>query len=127
VTLGAIPFPPVVTDVINPRLWPSFPWAELKPLYDIWLPMSYQTERKSDSGYRDPYRYMAENIDRLRANLGDPAVPVHAIGGIADRMSAAEVEAVHRAALERAAVGGSLYDWRTTAPELWPHLARFRA
>jgi hypothetical protein len=34
---------------------------------------------------------------------------------------------MHRALVERAAVGGSLYDWRTTAAELWPTLQRFRA
>jgi len=126
VALGAIPYPPVVTDVINPRLWPDFPWAELSPLYDIWLPMSYQSDRKADSGYRDAYRYAAENIDRMRAHLGWNA-PVHGIGGIADRTSSADVADLHRALLERGAIGGSLYDWRTTAPELWPHLQVFRA
>jgi hypothetical protein len=127
VTLGAIPFPPVATDVVNPRLWPDFPWAQLAPLYDIWMPMSYQSERKPESGYRDGYRYMAENIDRTRAHLGLPTVPVHAIGGIADRTSPADVEGIHRAAVERGAVGGSLYDWRTTSPDLWPSLQAFRA
>ena len=127
VPLGGIPFPPVATDVINPNLWPSFPWAELAPLYDIWLPMSYQSERKPESGYRDGYRYMAENIDRLRAHLGNPAAPVHAIGGIADRTSPEDVAGIHRASLERGAIGGSLYDWRTTPATLWPHLHRFRA
>ena len=126
VALGAIPYPPVVTDVINPNLWPDFPWAELAPLYDVWLPMSYQSDRKESSGYRDAYRYLAENIDRMRAHLGAP-VPIHAIGGIADRTSPADVAGLHRAALERGVLGGSLYDWRTTAPDLWSHLQVFRA
>jgi hypothetical protein len=123
--LGAIPYPPVVTDVINPNLWPRFPWAELAPLYDIWLPMSYQSDRKADSGYRDGYRYTGENIDRMRANLGRD-VPVHTIGGIADRTSPDDVAGIIRAATERRVVGGSLYDWQTTAPELWSHLQPFR-
>jgi hypothetical protein len=127
VALGAIPFPPVAMDVINPRLWPSFPWAELAPLYDVWMPMSYQTERKPESGYRDAYRYMAENIDRLRAHLNNAVVPVHAIGGIADRTTPEDIDGIYRASLERNVVGGSLYDWRTTAPELWGYLQRFRA
>ena len=126
VALGAIPYPPVVTDVINPRLWPDFPWAELAPLYDIWLPMSYQSDRKESSGYRDAYRYTSENIDRMRAHLGYDA-PVHAIGGIADRTGPADVDGLHRASLERGAVGGSLYDWRTTSPDLWQYLRVFRA
>jgi hypothetical protein len=125
-TLGAIPFPPVATDVINPKLWPNFPWAQLAPLYDVWLPMSYQTERTQESGYRDAYRYTAENIDRLRAHLGRPTVPVHAIGGIADRMVPSDVSAMLRAAVQRHAIGGSLYDWRTTGPDLLPALQGFR-
>jgi hypothetical protein len=127
VTLGAIPYPPVATDVINPNLWPSFPWMQLAPLYDIWMPMSYQSDRSAESGYRDAYRYMSENIDRLRAHLGNRLVPVHAIGGIADQTSADDANGIYRAAHERHVVGGSLYDWRTTAPELWAHLQRFRA
>lgn len=125
-TLGAIPYPPVVTEVINPRLWPGFPWQSLAPLYDVWLPMSYQSDRKPESGYRDAYRYTAENIDRMRARLGRPDAPVHTIGGIADRTSTADVAAIVRAGAERKVVGGSLYDWRTTGPDLWPALQAFR-
>jgi hypothetical protein len=127
VALGGIPYPPVVTDVINPGLWPSFPWAEIAPHYDVWLPMSYQSDRKPESGYRDAYRYTGENIDRLRARLGLPAAPVHTIGGIADRTAPADVAAMLRAASERGVLGGSLYDWRTTSPELWAHLQPFRS
>jgi hypothetical protein len=126
VTLGAIPYPPVVTDVINPSLWPNFPWQQIAPQFDVWLPMSYQSDRKPESGYRDGYRYTAENIDRLRARLGLPDAPVHTIGGIADRTSPADVAAILRASGERRVIGGSLYDWRTTQPELWPHLHPFR-
>jgi hypothetical protein len=126
VSLGAIPYPPVVTDVINPNLWPGFPWDDLAPLYDIWLPMSYQSDRKAESGYRDAYRYTSENIDRMRAHLGSN-VPVHGIGGIADETSPDDVAGLHRALLERGAIGGSLYDWRTTGEGLWPHLAVFRS
>jgi hypothetical protein len=126
VALGAIPYPPVVTDVLNRSLWPSFPWRALAPLYDVWLPMSYQSNRTVASGYRDAYRYTGENIDRMRAALGDPDVPVHTIGGIADETGPPDVAAMHRAAVERGALGGSLYDWRTTAPTLWPALHPFR-
>ena len=106
----------------------GFPWAELAPLYDIWLPMSYQSERKPSRGYRDAYRYMAENIDRMRAHLGAADV-----AGARDRRHRRPKTAPsrrrrhHRASLERGAVGGSLYDWRTTAPDLWPYLQGFRA
>jgi hypothetical protein len=125
-SLGAIPYPPVVTEVINPNLWPGFPWRELAPLYDVWLPMSYQSDRKESSGYRDAERYTAESIDRMRANLGRPDAPVHTIGGIADRTSPADVEGMLRASVPRGVIGGSLYDYRTTTDGLWPALQAFR-
>ncbi len=125
VALGAIVFPPVVMEVVNPSFWPGFPWSELAPLYDVWVPMAYQSFRTDASGYRDGYRYTAENIDRLRAHVGDHAV-VHPVGGIADATTTSDVEGMIAAAGERGAIGGSLYDWRTTGPELWPHLSGFR-
>jgi hypothetical protein len=123
--LGACVYPPVVTDVINPNLWSGFPWQAVSPLYDVWMPMSYQTMRKPESGYRDAYRYTAENIDRLRGHVGSGAV-VHTIGGIADQTTTADVDAILRAAVERHAIGGSLYDWRTTGSGLYGSLQRFR-
>ncbi len=123
--LGAIVFPPVVMEVVNPSFWPGFPWDELAPSYDVWVPMAYQSFRTDASGYRDGYRYTADNIDRLRAHVGDGAV-VHTVGGIADATTVADVEGMVDAAGERGAIGGSLYDWRTTGPELWGPLQAFR-
>jgi hypothetical protein len=80
-TLSAIPLPPVVMEVVNPDYWPDFPWREIAPLYDVWLPMTYWTFRTQSSGYRDGYRYTDENIRRLRANLGLPNAAVHPVGG----------------------------------------------
>ena len=124
--IGAIVYPPVVTDVLNPMLWPNFPWRELAPSYDVWLPMNYQSFRKADSGYREGYRYTAENVDRVRAHLGSSTVPVHVIGGIADETTAGDVAGMLRAAVERRALGGSLYDYRTTPEALWASLRPFR-
>ncbi|MGH2686971.1 MAG: hypothetical protein ACRDJP_16025, partial [Actinomycetota bacterium] len=124
--IGAIPLDPVTIEVINPRFWPGFPWRELAPLYDVWMPMAYWTFRKQSSGYRDGYRYTAENIDRTRANLGNPTAPVHALGGIGDQATPEQVDGMLRAAAERRAVGGSLYDYRTTHDALWPGLQGFR-
>lgn len=120
--LGAIPYPPVVTDVLNGSIWPGFPWVELAGIYDVWLPMSYQTFRASSSPWRDGYRYTTENVDRLRANLGRPDAPIHTIGGIADETTAQDVVGMLRGAGERRLLGTSLYDWDTTGPNLWPLL-----
>jgi hypothetical protein len=118
--------PPVVLEVVNPNYWPAFPWRALVPDYDVWLPMSYWTNRTAASGYRDAGRYTSENLARLRRDLGLPAAPVHTIGGIADEVEPADVAAMVQAAAGGAVLGGSLYDWHTTAASLWPGLAALR-
>lgn len=87
--------------------------------------MGYWTDRKASSGYRDPYRYTDENLKRLRANLGNPAAPVSPVGGVGAN-GPEDVDAFVRAAVENGAIGGSVYDWRTTKPGAWPALRRFR-
>jgi hypothetical protein len=121
--VGAIVYPPVVFDVLNATLWPGFPWKELVPYTDVWLPMAYWTFRSHGSPYRDAYRYATENIERLRAHVGDPTAPIHVIGGIADTTTAADVAGFRRAAADQHALGYSLYDYNTTAPSAWPLLA----
>jgi hypothetical protein len=88
--------------------------------------MSYSTDRRADSGYRDAERYLTENVTRLRADLGEPRARVHAIGGLAEALTVADVEAHVRAARAVGAVGASLYDWRTAAPELLEALEPLR-
>lgn len=124
--IGAIPLEPVLLEDINPHYWPSFPWAELAPSYDVWLPMGYWTNRRSDSPWRDAHDYTAANIDRLRAHLGQPNAPIHALGGIGDATTTADVIGFRIASLERGAIGGSIYDFRTTSAPLWPELVPFR-
>ncbi|NNE75115.1 MAG: hypothetical protein HKN26_15720 [Acidimicrobiales bacterium] len=127
--LGAIVLPPVLTDVVNEQFWPEFPWTELEPLYDVWLPMSYWSFRSEESGYDDGYVYNTESTERLRAHLGDPDAVVHAIGGIggidgvddpADpEEPLARLEQFDdfaRSIADTGALGGSVYDWRTLEP-----------
>ena len=120
--VGAIVFPPVATEVINPTLWPDFPWRALAPHVDVWLPMSYWTFRNSTSRYRDAGVYTAENINRLRADVGDPRLPVHAIGGVGDMATPADYTSFERAARAGRAIGASVYDYNTTVSSAWPLL-----
>ena len=122
--IGAIVLPPVLLEVVNPAFWPRFPWKALASYYDVWLPMSYWTERTNASGYKDARRYTAENIARLRANVGQPNAAVHVIGGIGGSSSAEQYRRFSSAAREGRAVGISLYDFRITGPAVWPILAR---
>ena len=112
--LSAIPLPPVLIETVNPKYWPGFPWRELAPLYDVWMPMSYWTFRTKSSGYRDAYRYTEENVRRTRTNLGLPGAIVHPIGGTDNKSTDEDYRGFVRACVETGSVGGSIYDWRTT-------------
>jgi hypothetical protein len=120
--VSATVMPPVVTDVINPAFWPNFPWHSIAPLFDVWLPMSYWTNRSDDSPYRDAHRYTADNIRLLREDLGDSGAPVHPIGGIGDRATIEDYQGFVAAANEQGAIGLSMYDFGTTVSEAWPIL-----
>ncbi|HUR49867.1 MAG TPA: hypothetical protein VMY88_10135 [Acidimicrobiales bacterium] len=124
--IGGIVLPPVVMEEVNPNYWPGFPWREIAPYYDVWQTMGYWTNRKESSGWSDAYAYTMENVLRLRRNLGLPEAAVHPIGGIGDRTTPEDLAGFHRAAVESASIGGSLYDWRTTGAGLWPGLRPFR-
>jgi hypothetical protein len=125
--VAAIVLPPVVLEVVNPNYWPNFPWKQIAPFYDVWMPMSYWTNRTDASGYRDAYRYTTENIQRMRADLGLPTAPTHPIGGIGDETTADDVDAFQRAVSGTSSLGGSLYDYHTTADDQWSHLQHLRA
>lgn len=124
--LSAIVLPPVVMEDVNPDYWPGFPWRELAPYYDVWQTMGYWTNRRSDSGWRDGYAYTAANIDRVRQHIGWLDAPVHPIGGIGDESTPEQIAGMVQASRERGALGGSIYDYRTTHDALWAHLKPFR-
>jgi len=124
--IGGIVLPPVVLEVVNQNFWPAFPYREIAPFYDVWMTMGYWTNRTNASGYRDAYRYTKENVERLRNNLGQPNAPVHPIGGIGHSTSAAEIEQYKRGVTAVGGIGGSIYDWDTTAPALWANLRPMR-
>jgi hypothetical protein len=112
--LGAIVMPPVQLEVVNPGYWPGFPWEELAELYDAWLPMGYWTDRTVASGYRDAATYTAANLRRLRELVGE-GVRVHAIGGLGEGTTAADMAGFVAATAEQgeAVIGASIYDWAT--------------
>jgi len=120
--LGAIVLPPTLIEVVNTEYWPDFPWGELAPLYDVWLPMSYWSFRSDDSPFADGYAYNADATRRLRNNLGDAGALVHAIGGIGavngvdegggePLALAADLEDFVQSAIDTSAIGVSIYDW----------------
>jgi uncharacterized lipoprotein YddW (UPF0748 family) len=121
VALGAIVYPPVLLDTINPALWPAFPWSALAPVYDVWLPMSYWTLRSAASPYRDAARYTTDNIAAVRRAVG-PGALIHPIGGIADGATARDIGGFVDAARAGASIGWSMYDFDTAHSDSWPRL-----
>jgi hypothetical protein len=121
--VGAIVYPPVALDVLNTTLWPDFPYREIAPSVDVWLPMAYWTFREDESPYRDAGRYTEENVERLREHIGDPDAAVHPIGGIADEVTSDDIEDFLQAANQTGAIGVSLYDFDTLDPSAWPALS----
>jgi len=122
--LGGIVYPAVQLDVVNPTLWPSFPYKRLDASIDVWMPMAYFTFRDVESGYRDAFTYSDESVARLRSHLDDDHAPIHLVGGIADAVTPADVAGFLRAAKDIDAVGYSLYDYSTTFSTAWPALRR---
>lgn len=112
--IGAIVIPAVQLEVVNERYWPDFPYREIAPCYDIWQPMAYWSFRNEP--YDDGYLYVKESVDRLRANLGDPAALVAPIGGVADDMLDEHMVEFGQALADVGALGGGMYDWNTLPP-----------
>lgn len=122
VPLGAIVLEPVLIEDVNRSYWPDFPWKRIRSDYDVWLPMTYWTNRTEASGWRHPERYVSENARRVRRDLGDPTARLHPIGGIADAATSRDYADFARAASQARAVGWSVYDFATTSSSAWPAL-----
>ena len=120
--LGAIVLEPLLIEEVNVSYWPDFPWKKLRGDFDVWMPMSYWTNRDSASGLRDGFAYTNENIKRVRKRLGDAGAVVHAIGGIADSAATKDYVGFVRAAKARGAIGWSVYDFNTTTSGVWARL-----
>jgi hypothetical protein len=103
----------------NQARWPEFPWAQIAPIYDVFMPMNYWTYRKPDA---DGARSLTEENQRETARL--TGRPVHVIGGEAAKADVSQVGAYVAAALATGSIGGSLYDWFTTRADAWPELIK---
>jgi len=104
----------------HPTWWPNFPWPQLTALVDAWIPMTYTGT--SFPGYDATYGYVARSLRLLRTAVG-PDIPIHAAGGVANRMTADELKAFVDAVTDEGTVAGwSLYDFQTTGPKAWAAL-----
>jgi hypothetical protein len=102
--------------------WAGFPWDGIARDADVVQTMGYWSYRGSSCRAQPShcaYPYTAANLADAARLTG---LPVHAIGGVADAVSPADVNEFARAVRDARAVGASLYDYATTVPSFWPSL-----
>jgi hypothetical protein len=117
--LGAI-VPSSVGLQLHPTYWPRFPYRPLAQLYDVFLPMAYSTYHAS--GGAATFAYVTASIADVRAGVGDPAVPIHVIGGLSGGIGPANAAGFMRAVTACAPLGYSIYEFPTTRPAAWAAL-----
>jgi len=115
--LAIIPFNPRGLER-RPRTWPGFPWAELAQTADAFAPMMYTGGALQ--GFDATYGYVTRALRLLRVDTGNRDMPIHVIGGVANRLGPDELAGFAAAIQDDGGtVGVSLYDWRTTGPAAW--------
>ncbi|HZG95591.1 MAG TPA: hypothetical protein VEZ46_12875 [Mycobacteriales bacterium] len=112
---------------LAPNTWAGFPWATIGTYADVVQPMGYWTFRSdcATNPAHCPYAYSRDNVILARSYTG---LPVHEVGGIhtepAGRVvTDQDVRDFVRGTLVAGAIGGSMYDYRTTLASYWDDLA----
>lgn len=120
--LGAI-IPSPVGIRRHPTYWPQFPYRQLAGIYNVFLPMAYATDA-GVRGVRATRAYNAADISIIRDRTGEPHVPIHLIGGLANAMGARETTGFMRAVADCSPLGYSLYAFSVTRRATWKAIAR---
>jgi hypothetical protein len=122
--IAAITPSAVHLQVVNPTYWPAFPWSQLADAYDAMLPMSYWTIRQGP--LRSGGAYTGGNLQRVRASVGDPDLPIIPVGGLAEDSTIPDLEGMVAVIEAHGSPGGGLYDWASSSAEQWEALAPLR-
>ena len=117
--LGAI-VPSPVGMRRHPHYWPRFPFAQLAETFDVFVPMAYFSYYAKSSAAA--YAYVRDVVIMIRRASGKPELPIHVIGGIANRAGIGAVDGFLRAARDCGVAGISLYAFLETSPTQWSHL-----
>jgi hypothetical protein len=112
---GIIPSPVGLTKKTG--FWNVFPYAEVADSYDVLLPMAYYTFDSDNA--KEARSYALRSMRILRSQPGCAEIPVHLIGGIANKSSGAEIRAFAAAARETGSIGVSIYDWVGMSEGRW--------
>jgi len=104
----------------HPHFWPHFPFAPLAKTFDAFVPMAYFSYYAKTPAAA--YTYAREVVVAIRHQSGKRALPIHIIGGIANRAGIGALDGFLRAARDCGVAGISLYAFLETSPTQWSHL-----
>ena len=123
--IAAIPPAPFATQPGN--RWAGFPWAGMAAQSDVVVPMILWSFRSNANGTPfsavQVHDYVVDQTQQVRSLTGNRPVSVE--GGVDDPGTEAtpvtpdRVNAFVVGAIDAGAIGGSQYDYATTAPGLW--------
>lgn len=116
---GIVPSPVGIAKATG--FWNDFPYGFVATHYDVMLPMGYYTYH--GKGAAAAAADINESVLRIRAQPGAATTPIHFIGGLAAKTTAAEVQSFAAAALAKGCVGVSLYSWSATGDTEWQALS----
>jgi hypothetical protein len=105
----------------HPKYWPRFPFRSLATEFDAFLPMAYFSYYAGTPAAA--YTYARDVVTALRRGTGRADVPVHIIGGIANRITVQSLAGFIRAAQDCGVAGLSLYAFLETSPAQWSRVA----
>jgi hypothetical protein len=114
--LGAI-IPSPVGLARRAHYWDAFPYESIARTYDVFLPMAYYTYH--GTGAQAARADAVDSVRIIRAQKGCATVPIHLIGGLADKSTTREVTAFVRGVRESGCIGASLYGWPGTSAGAW--------
>jgi hypothetical protein len=118
---GIVPSPVGIAKATG--FWNDFPYGFVAAHFDVMLPMGYYTYH--GKGPIAAAGDVVESVSRIRAQPGAADVPIHFIGGLSAKTTAAEVKAFADAALAKDCIGASLYSWPGTGAGEWVALQGF--
>jgi hypothetical protein len=117
--LGAIvPSPVGIAKATG--FWNDFPYGSVAADFQVLLPMGYYTYH--GKGLAAVTADVTESVRMIRATPGCASIPIHFIGGLAAKTTAAEVGAFATATVATGCIGGSLYSWSGTGAAEWDAL-----
>jgi len=117
--LGAI-IPSPVGIAKQAGNWDTFPYEAVAKTYDVFVPMGYYTFH--GKGAAAASADALGNVRILREQPGCADMPIHLIGGLAEKSTTAEVQAFANATQKSGCIGASLYSWPGTTKADWKAL-----